>query len=132
MHAFQQKAFLPCHHICCSGKNMPRPSLMNLTIEYFTRRGFEIKKQKDNDELFSSSKFDLIVSRHKEVHPVRVKEWNRTVGVNIVINLDQAVKNSSLSAPMLVAEKFSEHAKAYASRRGLMLITRSEMIRSLR
>jgi hypothetical protein len=110
---------------------MPRLSLMNLTIEYFTRRGFEVKKQKDDDEL-RSSKFDLIVSRHKEVHPVRVKEWNRTVGVNIVINLDQAAKSSSFSAPILVAEKFSEHAKAYASRRGLMLVTRSEIIRSLR
>jgi HJR/Mrr/RecB family endonuclease len=114
------------------GKSMSRPSLMNLTVEYFTRRGYEVKKQKDGDEPLSDDGFDMIVSRHKEIHPVRVKEWNRTVGVNIVINMDQSAKNPAFSAPILVAEKFSEHAKAYANRRGLILLTRFEMIRSLR
>jgi len=111
---------------------MERPSLMNLTIEYFKRRGYEVKSSQDQDELQDLPKFDLIVNKRKEVHPVRVKDWNRTVGVNIVINLDQASRRTRFSNPILVAEKFSEHAKAYANRRGIMLVTKSEMIRSLR
>jgi hypothetical protein len=104
---------------------------MNLTIEYFTRRGYEVKRDESQGERRPSN-FDLIVSKRKEVHPVRVKDWNRTVGVNIVINFDKASQGSGFSNPILVADKFSEHAKAYASRRGIMLITKHEMIRSLR
>jgi len=111
---------------------MARPSLMNLAIEYFKRRGYKIRKGEGRGETRGSAGFDLIVSRRKRAYPVRVKDWNRTVGVNIVISLDKASQAARFSTPILVADKFSEHARAYANRRGIMLITRSEMIRSLR
>ena len=111
---------------------MAHHSLMNLTVEYFTRRGYEVKKDQTQDEVDNFPEFDLIVSKRKEVHPVRVKDWNRTVGVNIVINMDKASQKSGFSSPILVSEKFSEHAKAYANRRGIMLITKFEIMRSLR
>jgi hypothetical protein len=105
---------------------------LNLTFEYFTRRGYEIKKNPTQDEIDNFPQFDLIVSKRKEVHPVRVKDWNRTVGVNIIINMDKASQRSGFSNPILVSEKFSEHAKAYANRRGIILITKFEIMRSLR
>ncbi len=105
---------------------------MNMAVEYFTRRGYEVKKDQFQDENEIIPKFDLIVSKSKEVHPVRVKEWNRTVGVNIVISMDKVSQRTGFSTPILVANKFSEHAKAYANRRGIMLITRFEIMRSLK
>jgi hypothetical protein len=105
---------------------------MDLTVEYFNRRGYEVKKDEPQEGLNTPPKFNLIVSKRKEIHPVRIKEWNRTVGVNIVINMDKASQQSGFSSPILVAEKFSEHAKAYANRRGIMLITKFEIMRSLR
>ena len=105
---------------------------MNLTIEYFKRRGYRIKKDESQGERQRSPGFDLIVRRRKRAYPVRVKDWNRTVGVNIVISLDKASQAAAFPTPILVADKFSEHARAYANRRSIMLITRSEMIRSLR
>ncbi len=111
---------------------MTQYSLKELTVEYFNRRGYEVKKDQPQEELNTPAKFDLIVSKSKEIHPVRIKEWNRTVGVNIVINMDKASVKSGFSSPILVSEKFSEHAKAYATRRGIMLITKFEIMRSLR
>jgi hypothetical protein len=105
---------------------------MDLTVEYFNRRGYEVKKDEPQEGLNTPPKFNLIVSKRKEIHPVRIKEWNRTVGVNIIINMDKASQQSGFSSPILVAEKFSEHAKAYANRRGIMLITKFEIMRSLR
>jgi hypothetical protein len=105
---------------------------MDLTVEYFNRRGYEVKKDEPQEGLNTPPKFNLIVSKRKEIHPVRIKEWNRTVGVNIVINMDKASQQSGFSSPILVSEKFSEHAKAYANRRGIMLITKFEIMRSLR
>jgi len=112
---------------------MRRPSLINLAIRYFTRRGYKVKKDVSQEGLSGlSMKFDLLVQKGKETHPVCVKEWNRTVGVNIVINIDRATQDAGLSNPILIAEKFSEHAKAYANRRGIKLLTRFEMRRGLR
>ncbi|MBS7615087.1 restriction endonuclease [Candidatus Bathyarchaeota archaeon] len=110
---------------------MARKSLMNLTVEYFMRRGYDVKTNQDEVDHDNFSEFDLVVSKRKEVHPVRVKDWNRTVGVNIVINMDKASQCAGFSNPILVAEKFSEHAKAYANRRGIVLLSRFEIMRSL-
>ena len=112
---------------------MLREPLMKLAIEYFRRRGYKIKRvgQSGASSSTGSSKIDFIIIKQAEMHPVLVKEWNRTVGVNVVINFDKASQDKRFSNPILVSEKFSEHAKAYANRRGIKLITRLEFIRSL-
>jgi len=111
---------------------MLRPPLIDLAIEYFTRRGYRVEKLKEEEPFQRNPKIDFTVTKQNKVHPVMIKDWNRTVGVNVVINLDKASQNKAFASPILVAEKFSEHARAYANRRGIMLITRSEIIRSLR
>ena len=112
---------------------MLREPLMKLAIEYFRRRGYRIERpgQKGSSSTSESSKIDFIVVKQNEMHPVLVKEWNRTVGVNVVINFDKASQDKRFSNPILISEKFSEHAKAYANRRGIKLITRLEIMRSL-
>lgn len=112
-------------------RSVARKSLIDLTVEYFMRRGYDVKTNQAQVDDDNFSDFDLVVSKRKEIHPVRVKDWNRTVGVNIVINIDKASQRAGFSNPILVAEKFSEHAKAYANRRGIMLLSRFEILRSL-
>ena len=109
-----------------------RPPLAELAIEYFTRRGYEVEKPKNEETFQRNPKIDFTVTKQNKIHPVVIKDWNRTVGVNVVINLDKASQNEAFANPILVAEKFSEHARAYANRRGIMLITKAEIIRSLR
>ena len=112
---------------------MLRKSLMKLAIEYFRRRGYKIEKmgQKGLSSSSENSKIDFLVVKQNEMHPVLVKEWKRTVGVNVVINFDKASQDKRFSNPILISDKFSEHAKAYANRRGIKLITRLEIMRSL-
>lgn len=112
---------------------MSRQSLFKLAIQYFAKKGYIIEKNlPENNSLLSHKKFDLIVKRGSEVHLVWIKEWDRTVGVNIVINVDKAAQSVGFSHPILIAERFSEHAKAYASRRGIKLLTKSDIIRGIR
>ena len=111
---------------------MLRPPLAELAIEYFTRRGYEVEKPKNEETFQRNPKIDFTVTKQNKIHPVVIKDWNRTVGVNVVINLDKASQNEAFANPILVAEKFSEHARAYANRRGIMLITKAEIIRGLR
>jgi len=108
-------------------------SLFDLAVKYFKRRGYEIERNV-KQEGFSGlpRSFDMLVLKRGEYHPVWIKDWKRTVGINIVINIDKASEDAGYSNPILVAEKFSDHAKAYANRRGIRLITKSEIIMSLR
>ncbi len=112
---------------------MSRTSLIGIAVKYFVMRGYKIRKNENNSDPKSRTKgFDLVLYKGSETRPVMIKDWNRTVGVNIVISLDKLSQGLSLSSPVLVAEKFSEHAKSYAVRRGIKLITKSEMRREIR
>ena len=127
-----EKTFLLHRSYLLTGKVMLRAPLAELAIKYFTRRGYSIEKLRDEETSSRNPKIDFTVTKQNKIHPVMIKDWNRTVGVNVVISLDKASQDKMFSNPILIAEKFSEHAKAYANRRGIMLITKAEIIRGLR
>ena len=107
--------------------------LTDLAVPYFKRRGYEIEKNviwEGGSGLLQ--KFDLVLRKGKEQRMVWIKDWKRTVGVNIVINLDRASADVGFPNPNIISEKFSGHARAYSNRRGVTLLTKSEIIRRLR
>lgn len=111
-----------------------RLRLTELAAQYFKKEGFKVK----NDELaldgFSgiSRRFDLIVQKGRVEQGVWVRDWNRTIGVNIIIGLDTASADVGLSNPIMVGEKFSDHAKSYSNRRKITLLTKQKIAMSLR
>ncbi|MEM1586239.1 MAG: restriction endonuclease [Candidatus Bathyarchaeia archaeon] len=114
---------------------MSRQPLTKLAIQYFMRRGYTIDRSQTGEsdqESPSPKKSPLIVRRGSETYPVWIKEWNRTVGVNIIINIDKLAQSMGFTNPIIVAEKFSEHAKAYANRKGIRLLTRPDLLRGIK
>lgn len=111
---------------------MSRKSFIDLAATYFRRRGYGIEKDVILDG-FSGlpRKFDLFVLKGNEQRLIWIKEWKRTVGVNMVINIDKASADVGFSNPILISEKFSGHAKAYANRRGVTLLSKRVIIRGL-
>jgi hypothetical protein len=102
-----------------------RAALMDLALKYFRQKGYKIEQDAVREGSSGlPRRFDLFVERGKEQKLVWLREWKRTVGVNMVINMDKAAEDVGLPNPILIAEKFSGHAKAYANRRGLILLTR--------
>lgn len=75
----------------------------------------------------SIHRFDLLLEKADGRRVVWVREWNRTVGVNMIINVDKAATDVGIRSPIVVATEFSDHAKAYANRRGVTLISRREL-----
>ena len=72
---------------------MSRLSLKNLATKYFRQNGYLTEKDAVLEGVSGvSQKFDLIIRRGREKRSVWIKDWNRTVGVNIVINIDRAQK----------------------------------------
>jgi galactitol-specific phosphotransferase system IIB component len=108
--------------------------LVELVIRYFRKEGYRVNRETTNFEGFSgiSRKFDLIVQKGRTAQGVWIRDWKRTIGVNVIINLDKASEDVKLSNPILVGEKFSDHARSYGNRRKIMLLTKRQMILSLR
>jgi hypothetical protein len=117
-------------------KTQPKTSsgLVQLAIRYFKKEGFKVEQEKTALEGFSgvSREFDLIVQKGRAAQGVWVRDWNRTIGVNLIINIDKASEDVGLSNPIVVGEKFSDHAKSYANRRKVTLLPKQKIVLSLR
>ena len=108
--------------------------LLELAIRYFKKEGYRVERETTELEGFSgiSRKFDLIVQKGRTAQGVWIRDWKRTIGVNIVINLDKASEDVGLSNPILIGEKFSDHAKSYANRRKVVLLTKRQIAPRIR
>jgi len=107
---------------------------MDLAARYFKKEGYKVNQESTALEGFSgiSRQFDLIVQKGRVEQGVWIRDWNRTIGVNIIIGLDTASDDVGLSSPIMIGEKFSDHAKSYANRRKIMLLTKHKLAMSLR
>ena len=108
--------------------------LVQRVTQYFKKEGYKVEQSTTTLEGFSgiSRRFDLIVQKGRVAQGVWIRDWNRTIGVNVIINIDRASEDVSLSSPIIVGEKFSDHAKSYANRRKITLLTKRQMALSLR
>jgi len=111
---------------------MSRVSLTDLAIKYFRQNGYKIEKDAILEGLSGlPRRFDLVIRKGKEQRSVWIKDWKRTVGVNMVINIDKASEDVGFPKPIMISEKFSGHAKAYANRRGITLLSKRQIMRML-
>jgi len=113
---------------------MSSADLLQWAIRYFKKEGYSIERDETALEGFTgvSWKFDLIVQKGQVQQGVWVKAWNRTIGVNQVINIDKASEDVGLSSPIIIGDKFSDHAKSYANRRKITLLPKQKIFSSLR
>jgi hypothetical protein len=111
---------------------MSRLSLANLAVKYFRQNGYKIEKNAVLEGISGlSHKFDLVLWKGREKRSVWIKDWKRTVGVNMVINIDKAAEDVGFPKPIIISGKFSGHAKAYANRRGISLLSKQQILRML-
>jgi len=115
-------------------RTRPELHLMNLALQYFKKEGYKVNNENSVLEGYSgiSRKFDLIVQKGRMEQGVWIRDWNRTIGVNVIIGLDTASEDVGLSNPIIIGEKFSDHAKSYSNRRKITLLTRQKIAMSLR
>jgi len=109
-------------------------SLKDLAARYFKKEGYKVTQENAILEGYSgiTRTFNLIVQKGRVEQGVWIRDWNRTIGVNIIIGLDTSSDDVGLSSPIMIGEKFSDHAKSYANRRKIMLLTRHKIAQSLR
>jgi len=112
---------------------MSATALFDSVVTYFRQKGYKTEREAvwEGKSSGLSHKFDLMIRKGGEQRLVWIRSWKRTVGVNMVINMDKAAEDVGLKGPIMIAEKFSGHAKAYANRRGVTLLTKREIMQRL-
>jgi len=112
---------------------MSAATLTDSVVTYFRQKGYKIERDTVWEGKASGliHKFDLIIRKGSEQRLIWIREWKRTVGVNMVINMDKAAEDVGMPGPIMISSKFSGHAKAYANRRGVTLLTKREIIQRL-
>jgi hypothetical protein len=115
-------------------KQKQNPRLIDIAAGYFKKEGFKVKGEAVGIEGDSGvlRKFDLIVQKGRDEQVVWIRDWNRTIGVNVIINLDTASSDVKMPNPIMIGEKFSDHAKSYSNRRKIMLLTKQKLTTSFR
>ena len=79
----------------------PRSHLLDLAIQYFKKEGYKVNKENVVLEGYSGENrhFDLIVQKGRLEQGVWVRDWNRTIGVNVIINLDTSSEDVGFRQP---------------------------------
>ena len=115
-------------------KQKQSPRLIDIASGYFKKEGFKVKGEGVSIEGDSGvlRKFDMVVQKGRDEQVVWIRDWNRTIGVNVIINLDTASSDVKMSNPIMIGEKFSDHAKSYSNRRKIMLLTKQKLTTSFR
>lgn len=106
-----------------------RSHMIGLAINYFKKEGYKVNYENAILEGYSGENrhFDLVVQKGRLEQGVWVRDWNRTIGVNVIINLDTSSEDVGLSSPIMIGEKFSDHAKSYSNRRKITLLTKQKI-----
>ncbi|MBS7647924.1 MAG: restriction endonuclease [Candidatus Bathyarchaeia archaeon] len=108
-------------------------NLKNAVTQYFLKKGYKVEENVSLEGYRGIQRnFDLIVQKGRLTQCVWIRDWKRTIGINVVINLDKAAEEVGLPNPIIVGEQFSDHAKAYANRRKIMLLTTRQVLQSLK
>jgi hypothetical protein len=106
-----------------------RTHLIELSVQYFKKEGYKVNRENVVLEGYSGETrhFDLIVQKGRVEQGVWVRDWNRTIGVNVIIGLDTSSEDVGLGSPIMIGEKFSDHAKSYSNRRKITLLTKQKL-----
>jgi len=115
-------------------KQKPNHRLIDIALGYFKKEGYTIKGKQVSIEGESGAtrRFDLVVQKGRDEQAVWIRDWNRTIGVNVIIGLDSASADVKMANPIMIGEKFSDHAKSYSNRRKVMLLTKQKLVSSFR
>lgn len=110
-------------------ESKPRSHLLDMAVKYFKKEGYKVNGENVMMEGHSGvmRHFDLVVQKGRQEQGVWVRDWNRTIGVNVIINLDTSSDDVELGAPIMIGDKFSDHAKSYSNRRKISLLTKQKL-----
>ena len=70
-------------------------------------------------------------SKATEEIGVLIRDWKRSVGVDVLIKTDQIAEATGIKKIMVLGNMFSANARTFAKSRGILLLSRSDLVSML-
>ncbi len=77
-------------------------------------------------------KFDGVIDYKDQKFGIIVRDWNRSIGVNQVRQLEKACRDTNCDGGILVGSIFSANAEMFADNLGIQLLDRVKLMKKLR
>ena len=128
---------------------MPGTPLKKASLEGISRKFFQIKGFTTREQVRLRGKsgqnhdFNMLLSQSGDKeknsenledigYGVLIKDWKRSIGVNVIIKFDQMIEDSGLEGGIIVGNDFSANAQNFAKKCGIVSYSRGELVSLLR
>ncbi len=76
-------------------------------------------------------KFDAIVTYNEQKYGLFVREWNRSIGVNQIRQLEKACRDTKCAGGIIVGDMFSSNAEIFGENLGIQIVDRATLQQKL-
>lgn len=107
-------------------------SLRELTRKFFGKRyKYEEPEQKIRGRSGHKWKFDAIITYNDQRYGLFVREWNRSIGVNQIRQLEKACRDTKCAGGIIVGDMFSSNAEIFGENLGIQIVDRATLLNKL-
>lgn len=127
-----------------AGIPLKEASLESITRKFFQVKGFIIReKVRLRGKSSQNHEFNMLLSQSGDKgsnagnpedigYGVLIKDWKRSIGVNVIIKFDQMIEDVGLEGGIIVGNDFSANAQNFAKKCGIVSYSRGELVSLLR
>jgi Restriction endonuclease len=107
-------------------------TLAELSETFFSRK-FEYNKPEMPIRGRSGHKwtFDAILKYQGQDYGIFIREWNRSIGVNQIRQLEKACRDTKLAGGVIVGDTFSSNAEMFGENLGIQVIDRLTLMNKI-
>ncbi|MHA1776444.1 MAG: restriction endonuclease [Promethearchaeota archaeon] len=77
-------------------------------------------------------KFNAIIQYQGDRYGVFIREWNRSIGVNQIRQLEKACRDTKCAGGIIVGDNFSSQAEIFGETLGIQVVDRTKLLSKLR
>ncbi len=106
--------------------------LKELTETFFSRKfEYSVPEAPIKGRSGQKWKFDALINYNDQQYGVFIREWNRSIGVNQIRQLEKACRDLSLAGGLIIGDTFSSNAEIFGENLGIQVIDRGTLVRKM-
>ena len=107
-------------------------SLTELTKKFFSRKyEYIIPDAPIRGRSGQKWKFNAFVVYENQKYGVFIREWNRSIGVNQIRQLEKACRDTKCAGGIIVGDTFSCNAEIFGENLGIQVVERSTLVQKM-
>ncbi len=107
-------------------------SLTELTKKFFSRKyEYIIPESPIRGKSGQKWKFNAFVVYENQKYGVFIREWNRSIGVNQIRQLEKACRDTKCAGGIIVGDTFSCNAEIFGENLGIQVVERSTLVQKM-